>query len=271
MQRMRIAALLLAAFAAGCAQVPLTTRDGVTVPQPAPASSPAQAQYQQGLAKYRDNQADAALNDLALAVGSGQLNAADTNNARKHMAFVHCAAGRELQCREQFQAILSADADFELALAEATDPHWASVWRSIKGAAEEKRALAQASSANATPGQHKLAEGIKEYEDSRYRNALDALQGAIRMGLPSKADEMRAHKYSAFAYCLTRRMKQCRAEFRQMFLKDPVFELLPSETGHPAWAAVYRSEKAASVKKADAAKKTGGRKSPDMAAAEKKK
>jgi len=120
---------------------------------------------------------------------------------------------------------------------------------------EEKRALSQASSTSATPAQQKLAEGIKEYEAGRYKDSLEALQAAIKAGLPGKTDELRARKYAAFGYCLTQRAKQCRAEFKQIFAKDPAFELLPSETGHPAWASVYRSEKAAAVKKAQVAQK----------------
>jgi len=267
MQRLKLAALLLAALVAGCAQLPTQTGSG----KPAVSQSEAHTQYQQGLTNYRENRLDAALNDLGLAVASGQLKAADANNARKHIAFIHCAAGRELPCREQFQAILQSSPDFDLAPAEVNHPQWGTVWRSVKGAVEEKRALSQASSANATPGQQKLAEGIKEYEAGRYKEALEALQAAMKTGLPAKADELRAHKYTAFVYCLTQKTKQCRAEFRQMFAKEPGYQLLPSETGHPAWAAVYRGEKAAAAKKADAARKAEeAKKMADAKKAEKK-
>lgn len=279
MHRMKLAALLLAAFAAGCAQVPTQSDSGKV----ALSYSEAQTRYQQGLTNYRENRFDAALDELTQALGSGQLKAGDANNARKYVAFIHCSAGRELQCREQFQAILKANPDFDLSPAEATHPQWASIWRSTKGAVEEKRALSQASSTSATPAQQKLAEGIKEYEAGRYKESLDALQAAAKAGLPGKADELRAHKYAAFVYCLTQRTKQCRAEFKQLFAKDPLFELLPSETGHPAWASVYRSEKAAAAKKAAAdkkaeeakkaaeAKKTEAAKKAEAAKTEKKK
>ncbi|HYC43014.1 MAG TPA: TssQ family T6SS-associated lipoprotein [Noviherbaspirillum sp.] len=248
MQRLKLVALLLAVFAAGCAQVPTQTEGSTRSPISAPE---AQSQYQQGLSNYRDNRFDTALGNLTSAVGSRNLQLADANNARKHIAFIHCAAGRELPCRDQFQAILQADPGFDLSPAEAGHPQWGPVWRSVKGSMEEKRALSKASSASATPAQQKLAEGIKEYDAGRYKEALEALQAALKAGLPAKADEMRAHKYTAFAYCLTARTKQCRAEFKQMFAKDPAFELLPSETGHPAWSSAYRSEKAAAAKKAD--------------------
>ncbi|OWW22609.1 TssQ family T6SS-associated lipoprotein [Noviherbaspirillum denitrificans] len=237
-------AVLVAALAAGCAQLPASEEAAATMSAPDTDSH-----YARGLAHYRDHQPDAALTELTAAITGGRLKAAEENDARKHMAFIHCAAGRELPCREQFHAILKSDPDFELVSGESDHPQWGPVWRSIKGADEERRALSQASSPNATPAQQKLAEGIREYEAARYRHALDALQAAVKAGLPAKGDEMRAHKYTAFAFCLTKRMKQCRAEFRTMFEKDPAFALLPSESGHPAWASVYRSEKAAAGKK----------------------
>jgi tetratricopeptide (TPR) repeat protein len=253
MQRMKFAALWLALALAGCAQFSQTTTSG----QPTMSASEAQTRLQQGLTSYRDNRLDAALSDLNAAVASGQLKPADINTARKHIAFIHCVSGRELQCREQFQAILKADPNFDLAANEAGHPQWGPVWRSVKGAADEKRAVTLAASAQATPSQQKLAEGIREYEAGRYKEALDALQAALKGGLPLQANEIRAHKYAAFVYCLTQRSKQCRSEFQQIFKLDPNFEMLPSETGHPAWANIYRTEKIAATrqKKKDDEKK----------------
>ncbi len=251
MQHMKFYALLLAALLAGCAQLPTQTDSG----KPGISAPEAQKHYQQGLTSYRENRLEPALADFSAAVSSGLLSANDVANARKHIAFIHCISGRELQCREQFQSILKANPNFDLAQNEASHPQWGPVWRSTKGASEEQRAVSRASSVLATPAQQKLAEGIKEYEAGRYKEALDALQAALKAGLPAQADELRAHKYAAFAYCLMQRSKQCRAEFGQLFAKEPAYELLPSETGHPAWASIYRSEKAAVMKKMAAAKK----------------
>ncbi|HYC41412.1 MAG TPA: TssQ family T6SS-associated lipoprotein [Noviherbaspirillum sp.] len=259
MQCLKLVALLLAVVAAGCAQVPTQT-EGST--KPVISAPEAQSQYQQGLSNYRESKFDAALGNFTAAVASRSLKPAEANIARKHVAFIHCAAGREMPCREQFQAILQSDPGFELALAEAGHPQWGPIWRSVKGAVEEKRALSKASSASATPAQQKLAEGIKEYDAGRYKEALEALQAAMKAGLPAKADEMRVHKYTAFAYCLTGRTKQCRAEFKLLFSKDPAFELLPSEAGHPSWSSVYRSEKAAATKKVGTPPKADKKQSP---------
>ncbi|HEY8607368.1 MAG TPA: TssQ family T6SS-associated lipoprotein [Noviherbaspirillum sp.] len=252
MHRMKLAGLLLAAFLAGCAQVSQLTNGGSAgIPQ-----ADAQSRYEQGLKHYRENRYDAALADLNAAIAAGQLSGAALATARKHLAFIHCISGRELQCREQFQALLKEDPDFDLAANEAGHPQWGPVWRSAKGASEQQRAVSRAGSFLATAGQQKLAEGIKEYEAGRYKESLAALQAALHAGLPDKADEVLAHKYSAFVYCLTSRSRQCRAEFRQLLAKDAAFALLPSEAGHPAWAGVYRSEMANSRKKAAGANGT---------------
>ncbi|HYD80743.1 MAG TPA: TssQ family T6SS-associated lipoprotein [Paucimonas sp.] len=243
---MRSIVLAVAFALAGCAQMEQKPERG----KQALSYAEAQARYQQGLANYRSSNFGQALTDLTLAIDSGQLRTADLLLARKHAAFIHCSNGREHPCREHFQAILAASPSFDLAPNEASHPLWGPVWRSLKGAVEEKRAVTQASKPSASPAQQKLAEGIREYDGGLYKEALDALQAALKGGLPAKADEIRAHKYMAFAYCLTNAAKQCRAEFAHIFTLDPAFELLPSEAGHPSWAKVYRSEKAAAAKRA---------------------
>jgi tetratricopeptide (TPR) repeat protein len=238
---------LFALFLAACAQF---SQQSMQQKQSDSSSSSlsapeAQTRYQQGLARYRDNRFEIALGDLNAAMSSGHLNLADEINARKHMAFIHCASNREAQCREQFQAILRDNPDFNLAPNEASHPLWGPVWRSIKGAFDDKRAVTRGIGIFASRAQKKLSEGIKAYEAGRYNAALDALQISIGNGLWYRVDEIRAHKYAAFAYCLTRRRAECRTEFRKIFSLDPAFELLPSEAGHPAWSAIYRKELAA--------------------------
>lgn len=251
MLRITLPAFVLATMLAGCAQV--TPQPDRTWPHL--SYSEAQARYQQGLTSYRANRFEPALEDLTVALASGQLRSTDAADARKHIAFIHCSNGRELQCREQFQSILKTNPDFDISPGEANNAAWGPVWRSIKGATEEQRAVTQASSMLASPSQQKLAEGIRDYEAGRYNEAISALQAALKGGLAARVDEIRAHKYSAFAYCLTQRVQQCRAEFKQIFTLNPAFELLPSEVGHPAWASVYRKAKAAAAPRAAKAKK----------------
>ena len=53
-------------------------------------------------------------------------------NAHKHLAFIHCAAGRERPCRDEFRRALSADPTLELDPAEAGHPVWGPIFRAVK-------------------------------------------------------------------------------------------------------------------------------------------
>jgi len=53
-------------------------------------------------------------------------------SAHKHLAFIHCAAQRERQCRDEFRKALAADPALELDPAEAGHPVWGPVFRSVK-------------------------------------------------------------------------------------------------------------------------------------------
>jgi Tfp pilus assembly protein PilF len=88
-----------------------------------------------------------------------------------------------------------------------------------------------------------LEEGIKQYEDGKYPEALKNLQGALDIGL-LKSEQVEAHKYMAFIYCVSNREKQCRDEFQIVLQINPDFELKPAEAGHPLWGPVFKSVKA---------------------------
>jgi Tfp pilus assembly protein PilF len=53
-------------------------------------------------------------------------------NAHKHLAFIHCAAGRERPCRDEFRKALGADPALELEPAEAGHPVWGPIFRAVK-------------------------------------------------------------------------------------------------------------------------------------------
>ena len=53
-------------------------------------------------------------------------------NAHKHLAFIHCAAGRERPCRDEFRKALSADPALQLEPAEAGHPVWGPIFRAVK-------------------------------------------------------------------------------------------------------------------------------------------
>ena len=56
----------------------------------------------------------------------------DQLKARKFMAFSYCLSNRITLCRQEFEKILQAKADFELAPAEAGHPSWAPSFRAAK-------------------------------------------------------------------------------------------------------------------------------------------
>jgi Tfp pilus assembly protein PilF len=91
-------------------------------------------------------------------------------------------------------------------------------------------------------GEAELKQAIKDYEDGRLPQASAGFQSALDAGL-SRNDEVTAHKYLAFIYCVTKRDRQCRAHFRMALELNPQFELSPTEAGHPMWGPVFRSAK----------------------------
>ena len=96
----------------------------------------------------------------------------------------------------------------------------------------------------ASPAEQKLSAGVASYEEGDYKTSMAALQSALDLGLSSKSDKVRAHKYLAFIHCVSGREKQCHDEFRKAFEIDPAFDLKPAEAGHPVWGPVFRGEKA---------------------------
>jgi hypothetical protein len=103
-----------------------------------------------------------------------------------------------------------------------------------------------------------LADGLAKYDAGEFQTAYTLLQRGLKEGLPDKADQVKAHKVSAFSLCLRRRITPCRNEFLKAFAIDPNFDLAPAEAGHPAWAKTFASAKQRAKQtkaKAPAAKK----------------
>jgi Tfp pilus assembly protein PilF len=92
-------------------------------------------------------------------------------------------------------------------------------------------------------GEQDLATGLRQYDEGNYSKAALSLQASLDAGLRSKSDQVKAHKYLAFIYCISERERQCLDEFRKALKIDPEFELSPAEAGHPTWGPVYRSAK----------------------------
>jgi hypothetical protein len=96
----------------------------------------------------------------------------------------------------------------------------------------------------ASRGAQELARGIGSYEDGEYKVASKQLQAALDLGLETRRDEAKAHKYLAFIVCINGKEKACREQFRKALDADPAFELEPAEAGNPVWKAALRSVKA---------------------------
>jgi Tfp pilus assembly protein PilF len=84
-----------------------------------------------GLRLYDEGSYDASARSLHDAIEQGLVRT-DEVKARKHLAFIHCAAQRQPSCREEFRKALAIDPALELAPAEAGHPVWGPVFRAVK-------------------------------------------------------------------------------------------------------------------------------------------
>ncbi len=86
---------------------------------------------QTGLKQYDDGEYTASAKNLQGAIERG-LPPKELASAHKHLAFIHCSSGRQRACRDEFRKALSADPSLELAPAEAGNPTWGPLFRSLK-------------------------------------------------------------------------------------------------------------------------------------------
>jgi Tfp pilus assembly protein PilF len=204
--------LLLSLVLAGCAQLDKLVQ-----------ATRAQVTLVEGLRHFDAGEHEASAKSLASALKIG-LGAKDRAQAHKHLAFIHCSAGRESQCRDEFRKALAADPATQLDAAEAGHPVWGPIFRSMSGPSA-------------------LSAGLKQYESGDYEESAKNLQGAIDLGVPEKL-RANAHKHLAFIHCSSSRVGQCRDEFRKALALDPALDLAPAEAGHPVWGPIFRSLKA---------------------------
>jgi len=96
-------------------------------------STRAQIALNAGLRHYEDGEYAESLKNLESALEHG-LDGRDRVTAHKHVAFIHCAANRPRQCRDEFRKALAVDPAMNLAPEEADHPVWGPVFRSVKAA-----------------------------------------------------------------------------------------------------------------------------------------
>lgn len=212
---MRAAALsAIASLLVGCSSAPMRDLQQVFW------ISGGTREFQTGLQQYENGEHAEAARNLQTALDLG-LSASQRAIAHKHLAFIHCASGREAQCRDEFRQARASDPKIGLSAAEAGHPIWGPVFRSVKA------------------GEPPLVVGLRQYEEGKYEESSKMLQTAINQGLPDK-DRARAHKHLAFMHCASNRQKQCREEFQRALDSDPGLQLTAAEAGHPAWGPVFR-------------------------------
>ena len=204
----------------------------------------AQINLGDGLKRYEGGSYDDAMKNFLLALDSGILTVPQQIIARKHMAFIHCASGRESACKDEFQKILVLDPRFDLPAAEAGHPSWGPVFRVVKGDGELRKPRFPILPALLAPSvaEKRISDGMTSYEAGDYNKAVQSFQEALKEPL-AEAEQIRVRKFIAFSYCLTNRGVLGRAEFEKILQLKPAFDLDPAEAGHPSWGPSFRAVK----------------------------
>ena len=120
-----VAVALFIAMLQGCATEPGRAIQSLFTP------AKGEAALNTGLKQYDNGDYVDAARSLQGAISEG-LRDSDRVTAHKHLAFIHCASGRERQCRDEFRRALAVDSSMELTPAEAGHPTWGPVFRSLK-------------------------------------------------------------------------------------------------------------------------------------------
>ena len=238
------AAFLALALLAACAPVAQQPADAPRVPSISESQlrDRARENLAQGVELYNAGRYAEAQKQLTAALDHGVLTRAEQGNARKHLAFIHCASGRETLCRDEFRKALEIDPNFDLTMAEAGHPIWGPVYRDVR--AKLSAPLAAAKPAPLRPGAEGLLDdGLAKYAAGSFDAAQKQLAAALKQGLAARTDQITALKHSAFSLCLLGKRIPCRHEFEKIFVIDPAFDLAPAEAGHPSWAKTFADAK----------------------------
>ena len=248
----RTLAVAAALLAAACAEMP---KLGGSEPQK-PASPQitesslrdrAQQQLADGVKQYEAGEYDAAVKNLSSSLEHGLLSKAEQARARKLLAFSHCVSGREILCRDEFRKAFEIYPEFTLTAAEDGHPIWGPIYRNVRTqlVAEREAAAARKPGFFAlAKAEQMLNDGMVKYDAGDYPAAHTLYASALKEGLKSKEDQVRAMKQMAFTLCLMEKFRECRAEFVKIYDVDPKFDLTPAEAGHPSWTRTFAAAKA---------------------------
>jgi len=90
-----------------------------------------------------------------------------------------------------------------------------------------------------------LADAVELYDKGEYDATIAKLRSLTEGSAADPQIHVKALKYLAFSYCLTRRTTLCRRQFDAAFKLDPNFDLEPAERGHPLWGPTFERAKKA--------------------------
>ncbi len=121
-----VAGLIAFASLGGCSSAPVRA---IGADQIAPRQ--AERNLSAGIRAYEEGKYQIAAARLQEALDGGLAFTTDKVTAYKYLAFVHCAAGRTRECRDEFRNAFALDPAFELTKAEAGHPAWGPVFRSV--------------------------------------------------------------------------------------------------------------------------------------------
>jgi len=248
----RTLAIAAALLAAACAEMP---KLGGSEPQKpaAPQISEsslrdrAQQQITDGVKQYEAGEYDAAVKNLSGALEHGLLSKAEQARARKYLAFSHCVSGREILCRDEFRKAFEIYPEFTLTAAEDGHPIWGPIYRNVRTQLVAEREAAAARKPGffgLAKAEQMLNDGMVKYDAGDYPAAHTLYASALKEGLKSKEDQVRAMKQMAFTLCLMEKFRECRAEFVKIYDVEPKFDLTPAEAGHPSWTKTFAAAKA---------------------------
>jgi hypothetical protein len=263
--------LLVATLAlAACQQMPTTDKPAPAAPQITEdmLRERAQNDLANGVKLYDSGDYDGAVKSLTSSLDHGLLSKQDQARARKYLAFSHCVSGREPQCRAEFRKAFEIYPEFALTPAEDGHPIWGPVYRDVRTQLiAEREAAVKKPLIPLGKSEQMLSDGLVKYDAAEFPPAEKLLEGALKEGLKSKDDQVKAMKYLSFTYCLQGKYKECRAQFIKIYDVDPTFDLSPAEAGHPSWthtfaAAKTQAQKALKDKEAKEAKAKAGAPAP---------
>ncbi|HST01869.1 MAG TPA: TssQ family T6SS-associated lipoprotein, partial [Usitatibacter sp.] len=200
----------VALAAAACQNLPGTTEG--SQPSAAPQISEdslrdrAQTQLADGVKQYDAGDYDNAVKSLSASLEHGMLSKAEQARARKYLAFSHCVSGREILCRDEFRKDFEIYPDFALTAAEDGHPIWGPVYRSVRTQLiAEREAQRPKTLIPLARAEQMLQDGMVKYDAGEYPAARTLLEAALKEGLSTKENQVRAMKTVAFTMCLEKK------------------------------------------------------------------